>query len=127
MNESMKTGILLIFLFLISTIKTVGHTYPLNACFTGDVMFDRAVEQKIKNGGFSFITDSFNRILKYFPYRVVNLECPITNAVDPINKKYNFRVDTSNLELLKIAGNIHAGLADNHINDQNQPGAIATL
>jgi hypothetical protein len=123
----MKIGMLLLFLFLFTTSKSFGQTDTLKVCFTGDVMLDRNVEQKINAQGFSYLSNPLNLVLCEYPYRVINLECPITTAVNPIDKKYNFKVDTSFIELLKMAGVTHAGIANNHINDQKQGGAIETI
>ena len=57
---------------------------------------------------------------------VVNLECPLTDTVSPVNKKYIFRADARWAKDLKEAGITHAAMANNHTNDQGRRGLQAT-
>src|SRR5271157_1258507 len=46
--------------------------------FVGDMMFDRGVEDMMKNMGFTYPVDSIKDFLKGFDYAVGNLEGPIS-------------------------------------------------
>lgn len=57
---------------------------------------------------------------------MINLECPLTDTVSPVSKKFIFRADARWAKDLKSAGITHAAMANNHTNDQGRRGLLAT-
>ncbi len=95
-------------------------------CFTGDVMLGRGVRQKVDKEGKDFLFGKIAPVLQAYEYRFVNLESPLTVLNHPPRKPYSFRADTGFVTILTEAGITHAGLANNHIDDQTAAGANDT-
>lgn len=94
----------------------------LSICLTGDVLLDRGVREQINKNGLSFLLEDVTNIFQSSDATVINLECPVTNTISPINKKYIFRGDPEWLPILKANGITHAALANNHSMDQGRSG-----
>ena len=98
----------------------------LKILFTGDVLLDRGVRKWIDRKGvewlFEGVKDEFNRADAV----VINLECPLTDTISAINKKYIFRAEAKWAKDLKRVGITHAALSNNHTNDQGRRGLQAT-
>ena len=98
----------------------------LKILFTGDVLLDRGVRKWIERKGvvwlFEGVKDEFNRADAV----VINLECPLTDTISAINKKYIFRAEAKWAKDLKRVGITHAALSNNHTNDQGRRGLQAT-
>lgn len=95
--------------------------------FTGDVLLDRGVKPVIEKNG---VKDLFKGVSHHFnnaDFVVINLECPITDTVTPVNKKYIFRADAKCADGLKQAGVTHCALANNHTMDQGRQGLQSTV
>jgi len=94
----------------------------LSICFTGDVLLDRGVRKQIERTGVETLFEDVSKIFKKSDAVVVNLECPITKTVSPINKRFIFRGEPEWIPALKAAGITHAALANNHSMDQGREG-----
>ena len=109
---------LLCYLFILSScIKS-----ELNICFTGDLLLDRGVREQIEKRGIDKLFENVSSFFSTYDAVVVNLECPVTERIMPINKRFVFRAEPEYLPSLKKAGITHAALANNHTNDQNRAG-----
>lgn len=100
----------------------------LTITFTGDVLLDRGVRKEIeRNGGSAdFLFKDVSPLFKASDAVIVNLECPITDSITPINKLFIFRGEPRWLQSLKQSGITHAVLANNHSMDQGRSGLIST-
>ncbi len=99
----------------------------LSVCFAGDLLLDRGVRQQIGKSGISPLFEKSDSLFLHSDFIVVNLECPVTEIVAPINKKYIFRGEPKWLPELKKHGITHAGLANNHSMDQGRRGLADTF
>ena len=98
----------------------------LSICFTGDVLLDRGVRTQIEKKGVEHLFSGVKDIFESADATVINLECPVTDIVAPINKRFIFRADTQWLPSLKASGITHAALANNHSMDQGRKGLTDT-
>ncbi|NDV95641.1 CapA family protein [Dysgonomonas sp. 521] len=94
----------------------------LTICFTGDVLLDRGVREQIGKKGIEFLFEDVAPVFKNADATVINLECPVTKTISPINKKYIFRAEPEWFPTLKENGITHAALANNHSMDQGRSG-----
>jgi poly-gamma-glutamate synthesis protein (capsule biosynthesis protein) len=94
----------------------------LSICFTGDVLLDRGVREQINKKGISYLFASVAPLFRSSDATIINLECPVTRTVSPVNKKYIFRGEPEWLPVLKETGITHATLANNHSMDQGRGG-----
>lgn len=94
--------------------------------FTGDVLLDRGVRPIAERRGVAFLFDSVQAEFQRSDAVVVNLECPLTDTVSPVNKLYIFRANAEWANDLHLVGITHAALANNHTNDQGRRGLQAT-
>lgn len=119
----LKKGLYLFFLFAVAVLfSQCKQEDPLTICFTGDVLLDRGVRTQIEKHGLPYILDSVAPVFQSADATVVNLECPVTNFVSPVNKRFIFRADPEGLPALRDAGITHAALANNHSLDQGSQG-----
>ena len=103
-----------------------GAEDELSILFVGDVLLDRGVRPVAEHRGVAYL---FAEVESYFHHAdavVVNLECPLTDSLSPVNKQYIFRADACWAADLREAGITHAALANNHTIDQGQAGLSAT-
>lgn len=98
----------------------------LTILFTGDVLLDRGVRRVAERRGISYLFEEVSPIFREADAVVVNLECPLTDTISPVNKKYIFRADARWAKDLKAVGITHAAMANNHTNDQGRRGLQAT-
>ena len=98
----------------------------LTILFTGDVLLDRGVRHTAEHKGVGYLFEEVTPIFRDADAVVVNLECPLTDTISPVNKKYIFRADARWAKDLKAAGITHAAMANNHTNDQGRRGLQAT-
>ena len=98
----------------------------LTVLFTGDVLLDRGVRHIAEHRGISYLFEEVSPIFREADAVVVNLECPLTDTISPVNKKYIFRADARWAKDLKAVGITHAAMANNHTNDQGRRGLQAT-
>lgn len=98
----------------------------LNICFTGDLLLDRGVRQKIEHSDIDSIFSNVSPLFHSSDAVVANLECPVTEHYAPINKHFIFRGEPKWLFSLKKAGITHLAMANNHSYDQGRDGIIDT-
>ena len=103
-----------------------GEEELLSILFTGDVLLDRGVRPIAERRGVAYLFDSVQSEFRQADAVVVNLECPLTDTVSPVNKRYIFRADADWAKDLQRVGITHAALANNHTNDQGRRGLQAT-
>lgn len=94
--------------------------------FTGDVLLDRGVREVLKRHPADCLWSDFAPLFQECDATVINLECPVTDTLSPINKQYIFRGDPAVLRAMKDAGVTHAAMANNHTMDQDRRGLTAT-
>ena len=98
----------------------------LTITFTGDVLLDRGVRQQIEKHGIDRLFEDVEDTFRSSDAVIVNLECPITDTLSPVNKRYIFRADSDMTPALRKAGITHAALANNHTIDQGRRGLTST-
>lgn len=111
--------------FFISLSCAVAATAQdsLRILFTGDILLDRYVRERIERHGVeSLFHPSIDTLLKHSDLAVGNLECPATTRRTPSMKKYVFRAEPEWLEALRRHGFTHLNLANNHSVDQGRRG-----
>jgi len=113
-------------LYACSSSPVAGEEEQLSILFTGDVLLDRGVRPVAEHKGVAWLFDSVQTAFRQSDAVVINLECPLTDTVSPVNKRYIFRADAAWAEDLRRAGITHAALANNHTNDQGRRGLLAT-
>ena len=95
--------------------------------FTGDILLDRGVRQRIEHIGIEHLfSKGIDSLFRKSDYVVGNLECPATKTIQPNFKKYVFRAEPEWLSVLREHGITHLNLANNHSIDQNRPGLVDT-
>lgn len=103
------------------------ETQSFSVCFAGDVLLDRGVRQQIERKGIAHLFEDVAPLFQQSDAVIVNLECPVTDFISPINKKYIFRGNPEWLSELKKSGITHAALANNHSMDQGRKGLDDTF
>ncbi len=94
--------------------------------FVGDILLDRGVRSEISKRGIDRFYQSLSEQLIETGYLVGNLECPLTESMQPVHKKYVFRGDTIHARYLRGAGFTHLNMANNHSYDQSRAGMVTT-
>ncbi len=110
----------------VSCVPEVPKDSSLEIVFTGDVLLDRGVRTVLKDEGLDSVFAGVTELFRKADAVVVNLECPLTDTVSQLNKKYIFRADAVCAEGLKRVGVTHAAMANNHTNDQGRRGLVST-
>ena len=99
----------------------------LTVTFTGDVLLDRGVRQKISADGVeSLFSPSVDSLFALSHVVVGNLECPVTLRRTPMQKIHMFRGEPEWLPVLRKHGFTHLNLANNHTVDQGRQGLLDT-
>jgi len=98
----------------------------LTVLFTGDVLLDRGVRPVAEHKGVDYIFRDVSPLFREADAVVVNLECPLTDTLSPVNKQFIFKADSRWAKDLKEVGITHAAMANNHTNDQGRRGLQAT-
>lgn len=109
-----------------SSPETSGEEEQFSILFTGDVLLDRGVRPYAERRGVAWLFDSVQTEFRQSDAVVINLECPLTDTVSSVNKRYIFRANADWAKDLRQAGVTHAALANNHTNDQGRRGLQAT-
>lgn len=123
MLRSLRAGCWLILLLMACEQKPA---QGLSVIFGGDVMLDRGIRMQISRQGMSHFTDGLMPEISKADYTIINLECPATEIVAPLTKKYVFRAEPAWLTDLREAGITHGILANNHSYDQGRAGLVST-
>ena len=83
--------------------------------FTGDILLDRGVRQRIERIGIEHLfSKGIDSLFRQADYVVGNLECPATRTIQPNFKKYVFRAEPEWLSALREHHVTHLNLANNH-------------
>ncbi len=99
----------------------------LTVIFTGDILLDRGVRKHIEWGGTGrLFSKGVDSVLRSSDIVVGNLECPATEIVAPVYKRFIFRAEPKWLQLLRQHGFTHLNLANNHSIDQGRRGLMDT-
>ncbi|WP_315578251.1 CapA family protein [Hoylesella oralis] len=99
----------------------------LTVIFTGDILLDRGVRKHIEWGGTGrLFSKGVDSVLRSSDIVVGNLECPATEIVAPVYKRFIFRAEPKWLQLLRQHGFTHLNLANNHSIDQGRRGLTDT-
>jgi len=126
-NSSIVLAVSLLMIYACSSSPSPdGEEELLSILFTGDVLLDRGVRPIAERRGIAYLFDSVQAEFRKSDAVVVNLECPLTDTVSPVNKRYIFRANADWAEDLRNVGITHAALANNHTNDQGRRGLQAT-
>ena len=126
-NSSIALAVsLLMFYACSSSPSSNREEEQFSILFTGDVLLDRGVRPIAERRGVAYLFDSVQTEFRKSDAVVVNLECPLTDTVSPVNKRYIFRANADWAKDLYQVGITHAALANNHTNDQGRRGLQAT-
>ena len=125
-KSSIVLAVSLLMVYACSSSPNSGEEELLSVLFTGDVLLDRGVRPIAERRGIAYLFDSVQAEFQKSDAVVVNLECPLTDTVSPVNKRYIFRANADWAEDLRKVGITHAALANNHTNDQGRRGLQAT-
>lgn len=94
----------------------------------GDFYPSGKVKESLGEGDFESVFSDIKEITGKVDYSVVNLECPVTGALEPISKVGPaLKCEVKALDALKYAGFDCVTLANNHINDFGPEGIFETL
>ena len=102
---------------------------PVTLTFTGDLLLDRGVRRVIEAHGGSpdcLFTPAIDSLFAGSQAVVANLECPATEVVAPVFKRFIFRAQPEWLTALRRHGITHLNLANNHSIDQGRKGLMDT-
>lgn len=113
-------------LFLMLFVKVfAGDTATI--VFTGDILLDRGVRQRIATSGVeALFSESVDSVFGLADVVVGNLECPATKIKEPVFKRFVFRGEPEWLEALRRHGFTHLNMANNHSIDQGREGLMDT-
>ena len=113
-------------LFLMLFVKVfAGDTATI--VFTGDILLDRGVRQRIAISGVeALFSESVDSVFGLADVVVGNLECPATKIKEPVFKRCVFRGEPEWLEALRRHGFTHLNMANNHSIDQGREGLMDT-
>lgn len=106
--------------------EATGNNSQLKILFTGDVLLDRGVRPCAERQGISALFAGVDSVFRQADAVVINLECPLTDTVTPVNKHFVFRGEPQWAKGLREAGITHAAMANNHTYDQGRQGLLST-
>ncbi|MCL2336834.1 MAG: CapA family protein [Firmicutes bacterium] len=97
--------------------------------FVGDVLLARGVAEAMEQHGDAYPFEQVKHIFLRDSLTVANLECPLTNATNPVPKEQRiiFRAAPDEAKLLKQAGFDLVSLANNHTMDYMSAGLADTI
>ncbi len=112
---------------LLPSLPLYAQSDAVTITFTGDVLLDRGVRQRIERSGpDALFSPSIDSLFSTSTYVVGNLECPATLVRQPNYKWYIFRGEPQWLDCLHRHGFTHLNLANNHSIDQGRKGLLDT-
>jgi poly-gamma-glutamate capsule biosynthesis protein CapA/YwtB (metallophosphatase superfamily) len=94
---------------------------------TGDVSLDPSQIPAFRTHGYTWAWSGLGGLFRSDDLTVVNLECPVTNVVDPEPKAFAFRCDPQALPSARLAGVDVANQANNHAYDDGPSGLVDSL
>ncbi|MDT9724933.1 CapA family protein [Xylanibacillus composti] len=95
--------------------------------FVGDVLLGSTVSGLLENYGYDYPYTHVKELLQKPDLTVANLETPITDRGEPVDKTYVYRSSPQALPAFKEAGFDVVNLANNHILDFGAEGLLDTL
>lgn len=98
----------------------------LTLVFTGDVLLDRGVRPYAEREGIPALFAGVDSVFRQADAVIINLECPLTDTITPVNKHFVFRGEPQWAKGLREAGITHAAMANNHTYDQGRQGLLST-
>jgi len=109
------------------TLNSSLNTDTVEVLFTGDILLDRGVRQRIEHIGVErLFSKGIDSLFHQSDYVVGNLECPATKTIQPNFKKFVFRAEPEWLSTLREHHVTHLNLANNHSIDQGRAGLVDT-
>ena len=100
----------------------------MNILIAGDTVPTKSNYDAFKNGDLdSLVGAELKELFRNADYRICNLEAPLTDVKDPIDKGgHNMAAPTETVNGLSALGIDLCTLANNHILDQNEQGLFTT-
>lgn len=95
--------------------------------FVGDVLLGSTVNLLLEEHGYDYPYRHMKSILSRSDFTMANLETPITDRGEPVEKLYAYRSDPKVLPAFKEAGFDIVNLANNHILDYHVVGLVDTF
>lgn len=125
----MKHRFNLIFLLFsicfVYSVQALPQTVELVA--VGDILLARGVENKIEKFGTDYPFEKVKHILSDADLAFGNLENPLTEKCEKIDKKYSFQAKPEYTKILRLSGLDILSLANNHSLDCGQTGLLETF
>jgi poly-gamma-glutamate capsule biosynthesis protein CapA/YwtB (metallophosphatase superfamily) len=100
---------------------------PLVIHGTGDVSLDPSQIPAFRTNGYDWAWSGLGGLFGRDDLTMVNLECPITDIVDPEPKAFTFRCDPQALPAARRAGVDVMSQANNHSYDQGPAGLVDSV
>ena len=94
---------------------------------TGDVSLDPWQLPVFRTKGYGWAWSGLGGLFRRDDLTVANLECPVTDVVDPVAKPFTFRCDPDALPAARNAGLDVANQANNHSYDDGPAGLVDSL
>ena len=94
---------------------------------TGDVSLDPSQIAAFRTHGYDWAWSGLGGLFNHDDLTMANLECPVTDIVDPQPKAFTFRCDPRALPAARHAGIDVASQANNHAYDQGPAGLVDSL
>jgi hypothetical protein len=94
---------------------------------TGDVSLDPTYIPALASNGYGWAWSGLDGFFRRDDLTVINHECPSTDIVSPIVKRFVFRCDPDALDEARDAGVDVANLANNHAFDQGPEGLLDSV
>jgi poly-gamma-glutamate capsule biosynthesis protein CapA/YwtB (metallophosphatase superfamily) len=94
---------------------------------TGDVSLDPSQIPAFRTHGYGWAWSGLDGLFGRDDLTMVNLECPVTDIVDPEPKAFTFRCDPLALPAAHRAGIDVVSQANNHAYDQGPAGLVSSL
>jgi hypothetical protein len=94
---------------------------------TGDVSLDPSQIPTFRTHGYGWAWSGLGGLFGRDNLTMVNLECPVTDVVDPETKAFTFRCDPRSLPAARRAGIDVVSQANNHSYDQGPAGLVDSL
>ena len=94
---------------------------------TGDVSLDPSQIPAFRTQGYDWAWSGLDGLFGRDDLTMVNLECPVTDIVDPEPKAFTFRCDPLALPAARRAGIDVVSQANNHAYDQGPAGLVDSL
>ena len=94
---------------------------------TGDVSLDPSYIPAFRTNGYAWAWSGLGGLFRDDDLTVINLECPATDIVAPLDKTFVFRCDPDALPVARRWGVEVANLANNHAYDHGPRGLVDSI